>query len=103
MVNLSAEENALEKISAQVIVQGRVQGVYFRAYTRDQARQRGLTGWVMNRRDGSVEAFFEGNRSGVEDMVEWCRQGPPTAQVDQVEVKFGKFRGGADSFEVRYR
>jgi acylphosphatase len=103
MVNSYAEETTLEKISAHVIVQGRVQGVYFRAYTRDQARLLGLNGWVMNRRDGSVEALFEGKRSRVEDMVAWCRQGPPTAQVDQVEVEFGEFRGEGDSFEVRYR
>lgn len=92
----------MEKISAHVLIQGRVQGVYFRAYTRDQARLLGLAGWVMNRRDGSVEAFFEGEKSRVEDMVDWCRQGPPTAHVDHVELHLGEFRGEGDSFEVRY-
>ena len=83
----------MEKISAQVVVHGWVQGVYFRAYTRDQARMLGLAGWVMNRRDGTVEAFLEGEKTKVEQMVAWCRQGPPAAQVDQVEVRYGEFRG----------
>ena len=97
------EEQAIERISAHVVVHGRVQGVYFRAYTRDQARLLGLAGWVLNRRDGSVEAFFEGERSRVEGMVSWCRQGPPTARVEQVDVQYGEFLGTGDSFEVRYR
>ena len=93
----------MEKISAHVIIHGRVQGVYFRAYTRDQARLLGLSGWVLNRRDGSVEAFFEGEKSRVEEMVAWCRQGPPTSRVERVEVQYGEYRGTGDSFEVRYR
>jgi acylphosphatase len=92
----------MEKISAQVVVHGYVQGVYFRAYTRDQARMLGLTGWVMNRRGGTVEAFFEGEKTKVEQMVAWCRKGPPSAQVDQVEVRYGEFRGEGEGFEVRY-
>ena len=92
----------MEKISAQVVVHGWVQGVYFRAYTRDQARMLGLAGWVMNRRDGTVEAFLEGEKTKVEQMVAWCRQGPPTAQVDQVEVRYGEFRGEGEGFEIRY-
>ena len=92
----------MEKISAQVVVHGWVQGVYFRAYTRDQAGMLGLAGWVMNRRDGTVEAFFEGEKTMVEQMVAWCRQGPPSAQVDRVEVRYGDFRGEGEGFEVRY-
>jgi acylphosphatase len=93
----------LEKISARVVVHGWVQGVYFRAYTRDQARRLGLTGWVMNRRDGTVEAFVEGEKSKVEQMVAWCRQGPSTAQVDGIEVRYGDFLGEGEAFEIRYR
>lgn len=93
----------MEKISARVIVHGWVQGVYFRAYTRDQAKMLGLAGWVMNRQDRTVEAFFEGEKTKVEQMVSWCRQGPPSAQVDRVEVWYGEFRGEGEGFEVRYR
>ena len=96
-------KTVMEKISARVIVHGWVQGVYFRAYTRDQAKILGLAGWVMNRQDRTVEAFFEGEKTKVEQMVAWCRQGPPSAQVDRVEVWYGEFRGEGDGFEVRYR
>ena len=88
----------MEKISARVVVHGWVQGVYFRAYTRDQARLLGLAGWVMNRRDGTVEAFLKGKKSQVQQMVAWCRQGPPTAQVDRVEVHYGDFLGEGGGF-----
>ena len=61
---------------AQVFISGRVQGVFYRAYTRDQARMRGLTGWVRNLPDGRVYAVFEGDREKIESMLAWCRQGP---------------------------
>lgn len=93
----------MEKISARVVVHGWVQGVYFRAYTRDQAQQLGLSGWVMNRRDGTVEAFFEGDKDRVEELVSWCHQGPPSARVDRVEVQYGAFQGQETGFAVRYR
>lgn len=93
----------MEKISAQVIIHGRVQGVYFRAYTRDEARLLGLAGWVRNCRDGKVEAYFEGERSRVEKIVAWCHQGSPGARVERVEVQFGDFKGQEAGFEVRYR
>lgn len=72
-------------IAVRVVVHGRVQGVWFRAWTRDQAGLRGLSGWVRNRRDGTVEALFAGDDAKVEEMVELCRDGPPRAHVTQVE------------------
>jgi acylphosphatase len=92
----------MEKISAQVIIHGWVQGVYFRAYTRDQARLLGLTGWVRNRRDGTVEAYFEGDKEKVDRMVAWCHRGSPSSQVDQVAVTYGQYGGTFNSFEIRY-
>lgn len=71
---------------ARVRIQGRVQGVFFRAETRDRARSLGLAGWVRNVPDGSVEAVFEGAPERVESMVEWCRRGPAGAWVADVEV-----------------
>ncbi|OGP50304.1 MAG: acylphosphatase [Deltaproteobacteria bacterium RBG_13_43_22] len=93
----------MEKISAQVIIHGWVQGVYFRAFTRDQARSLGLTGWVRNRRDGTVEACFEGEKEKVDQMVAWCRRGSPSSRVEQVEVTQGPFSGAFDSFQIRYQ
>ncbi len=67
-----------------VVITGRVQGVGYRAWTEDEATRRGLTGWVRNRRDGSVEAVFSGDAAIVSDMLAACRDGPPAALVSNV-------------------
>ena len=74
------------RIRSTVVVQGRVQGVFFRSSTRKQARAANVDGWVRNRPDGSVEAVFEGAPEDVETLVAWCRQGPRSAQVDDLQV-----------------
>lgn len=79
-----------------MIVQGRVQGVFFRAETRNRARSLGLSGWVRNNADGSVEATFEGDRDRVESMVEWCRRGPAHAHVENVDVAWEEPTGDAE-------
>jgi acylphosphatase len=79
-----------------VIVTGRVQGVFFRAQTRDRAASLELGGWVRNNPDGSVEAVFEGDRDRVESMVEWCRRGPAHAEVENVEVAWEDPRGESE-------
>jgi acylphosphatase len=87
-------------IRRRVIVQGRVQGVFFRDSTRRLAQQHGVTGWVSNRRDGAVEAVFEGEEDAVERLVAFSRRGPRGAQVDRVEVREEDPEGLAD-FSVR--
>ena len=69
-----------------VTVRGRVQGVFFRAEARARAESLGVSGWVRNASDGTVEAVFEGDPERVDSMVEWCRRGPSGALVDEVEV-----------------
>jgi acylphosphatase len=69
-----------------VIVEGRVQGVWFRESCRRAAEGAGVSGWVTNRPDGRVEAVFEGEPAAVGRMVEWCREGPPRAVVTSVVV-----------------
>jgi acylphosphatase len=69
-----------------VVVSGDVQGVYFRDTCRQVATENRVSGWVRNRRDGSVEAAFEGSPDAVDRMVEWARSGPPTALVDTVDA-----------------
>ena len=69
-----------------VRIAGRVQGVWFRGWTQDQAQRLKLDGWVRNRRDGSVEALFAGPTEAVDEMVAACRRGPPAASVDDVSV-----------------
>ncbi len=87
---------------AQVLISGRVQGVFYRAYTRDQARMRGLTGWVRNLPDGRVYAVFEGDREKIESMLAWCRQGPQFAAVDEVETEWLPYQGEFQDFSVAY-
>jgi acylphosphatase len=70
----------------RVVVRGRVQGVFFRDSTREQADRHGVAGWVRNRADGAVEARFEGPAEGVRALVDWCRTGPPWADVVEVDV-----------------
>lgn len=73
--------------TVRVRISGRVQGVFFRATCARLADELGLSGWVRNRPDGDLEAVFQGPDQAVEDMVAWCREGPPHAQVDAVDVR----------------
>ncbi|QRV14539.1 acylphosphatase [Haloterrigena salifodinae] len=86
---------------AHVFVSGTVQGVYYRANTRDTARERGVDGWVKNLDDGRVEAIFEGPEDAVEGMIEWCHTGSPAADVEDVEVEYEEPQG-EDGFEIQY-
>ncbi|WP_334110259.1 acylphosphatase [Thermodesulfitimonas autotrophica] len=86
---------------AHVIVRGKVQGVYFRGYTQQEALAAGVTGWVRNLPDGSVEAVFEGEREAVERLVAWCRKGSPAARVTEVEVTWEDWRGEFSGFIIR--
>ncbi len=72
---------------ARVLVSGRVQGVSFRDATRSQAEQLGLSGWVRNTQDGQVEAVFEGDPDAVQQIIEWCKSGPSSADVEDVSVE----------------
>jgi acylphosphatase len=90
-----------ERVS--VIIHGRVQGVFYRAYAREKAVELGLSGWVKNRIDKTVEVVAEGERKKLEDLVKWCNMGPPDAYVTDVEVKWGSYTGEFRGFSVKYR
>ena len=90
-----------DRTRAHVFVSGKVQGVYFRATTRDTAREHGVDGWVKNRDDGRVEAVFEGPEDAVEQMVDFCHDGSAAARVDDVEVTYESPQG-EDGFRVRW-
>jgi acylphosphatase len=83
-----------------VVVRGRVQGVFFRTEATARARSLGLTGWVTNLPDGTVEAIFEGRQEAVESMLGWCSHGPAGARVDDVAVTWEEPRGDK-GFEIR--
>lgn len=85
-----------------IIVHGRVQGVAFRHYTCQEALILGVTGWVRNLPDGSVEGLFEGDQDAVANLVEWCRSGPPAARVDRLEIITGSYSGEFESFDITF-
>jgi len=74
------------KTNVHVLISGCVQGVWFRASTKQKAEQLGLKGWVRNADNGCVEAVFQGNDKQVSEMINWCNQGPPLAKVEKVDV-----------------
>jgi acylphosphatase len=80
-------------------IQGVVQGVSYRWNMVQAARQRGVSGWVRNRHDGSVEAMVSGPRAAVDDLVAWARHGPPGARVDRLDAQPAD--GVFDGFEQR--
>jgi acylphosphatase len=85
-----------DAVTVRVHIRGRVQGVWYRGWTVDQARRLGVSGWVRNRRDGSVEAVFSGPEQAVRAAIELCRQGPPGALVREVtaEIETGRVERG---------
>jgi acylphosphatase len=89
-----------DPVAKRVVVHGSVQGVFFRDTTRRKADQRGVSGWVRNCSDGTVEALFEGDADAVESMVAFAREGPRGASVERVDVSDASPEGSG-GFEVR--
>jgi acylphosphatase len=89
------------KIRATVIVKGLVQGVNFRHYTQQTALGLGVSGWVRNLPDGSVQGCFEGEEKDVKALIDWCRTGPSWARVDEVAVEREEFREEFEGFQIR--
>ncbi|RMD88277.1 MAG: acylphosphatase [Alphaproteobacteria bacterium] len=86
--------------AVHLTIRGRVQGVFYRSWTREQAARLGLRGWVRNRRDGTVEAVIAGPADAVERMITLCHEGPPHAHVEAVEVA-PAFVPDSPTFDVR--
>jgi acylphosphatase len=90
------------KTCVHVLIIGRVQGVWFRASTKQKAEQLGITGWVRNTDGGNVEAVFEGDEKQIQDMIEWCHQGPPLSKVENVEIKNQDPTNSFDDFSIKH-
>jgi acylphosphatase len=91
------EQNARVRLR----IRGRVQGVAFRAYAIEEALRRGVKGWVRNCPDGSVELVAEGNRREVDELLSWCRHGPPSARVDHIDIEAEDFKAEFRDFRVK--
>lgn len=90
----------MDRVCYRVIVHGHVQGVWYRDSCRTRARELGVDGWVRNRMDGTVEVWAEGDEAAVARLVSWCRQGPPRAEVESVDVTEEE-PAGLRGFQVR--
>ncbi|MCB0335458.1 MAG: acylphosphatase [Bdellovibrionales bacterium] len=97
--NASAKNKEL--VRALVLIAGRVQGVGFRYWTRSQAEELGVVGYVKNLNDGRVEACFEGERGEVEKLLDRAKQGPTFAKVEDLEVSWGEYSGDSKDFEIQ--
>lgn len=86
----------------RAVAQGRVQGVFFRASTQEEAERRGLHGWVRNRPDGTVETLLEGEESAVAGMLSWLHHGPPRSLVERVTVQEEEGEELLHGFAIRY-
>ena len=89
-------------IRMHLIIEGRVQGVWFRDSTRKQAFSLGVSGWVRNMRDGSVETIVEGPGDQVKKLAAWCHHGPPAAAVSRVKEVMEEWQGEYSSFDIVY-
>jgi acylphosphatase len=89
------------KERVHIFVYGLVQGVFFRSNTVSTAKRMGLTGWVRNRSNGSVEIDAEGDRKKLREFVEWCGHGPEGAKVDEIKKEWGKATGEFSDFKAR--
>lgn len=88
------------KVRAQILISGRVQGVFFRMEIRYEARKRNVNGWVRNTSGGRVEAIFEGKKEDVEKIIEFCSTGPPRAKVSKVDTQWKEYTGEFKDFKI---
>ncbi len=93
----------MEKGRVHLLIKGYVQGIFFRASTRDMANSLGLTGWVRNLPDGNVEAVFEGSNDILKQAAQWCYRGPAGATVTKVDEKWLGYTGEFERFEIKHR
>ncbi len=92
----------MERKRIHIFVSGFVQGVFFRAETREKAKELSLFGWVKNLPDGRVEILAEGEKEKLEKLIEWARKGPPAAQVDNVDIKWEDYKKEFEDFKINY-
>lgn len=92
----------MDMARVHLFIEGRVQGVFYRAFTRDVAISLGINGWVKNLYDGRVEAIFEGDNSLIEKAVNKCRKGPPGSLVKEIDILREEYSGELKGFEIKY-
>ena len=91
-----------EKTSVRLLVNGKVQGVYFRLNMQEIAKKNSVFGWVRNLTDGRVEALLEGNKDGVDQVIEWSKKGPENARVDDLKIDYLQYEGKFVDFVIQH-
>jgi acylphosphatase len=95
-------DHSTDNVRTRLVIEGRVQGVWFRESTRRQALALGICGWVKNRADGKVEVVAEGPEDRVRQLISWCHRGPSSARVDRVLETPEAWHGEFDAFEITF-
>lgn len=98
----NSDNDSKEKISVQLWVTGKVQGVYFRFNLQQIANKNSVVGWVRNLPDGRVEALLEGNKGDVDKVIEWSKIGPENARVDDVKTDYLQYEGKFSDFVIQH-
>jgi acylphosphatase len=91
----------MDKVRAHIFISGRVQGVFYRDWAREEASSLGLRGWVRNLRDGRVEAVFEGFKEDIQEIISQCSEGSRAANVDNIDIKWEKATDELEGFEIK--
>lgn len=92
----------MEERAVKLLISGHVQGVFFRANTKDRAKELNLKGWVKNLSNGDVEIFAQGKEEDLNKLKEWAKKGPPRARVDDVQAETEEIREELEDFRIRY-
>lgn len=99
-MELELKRDSKKMVQVKVRIYGQVQGVFFRHSAKREAERLGLVGWVKNNDDGSVEVLAQGPKDKLEEFVAWCKKGPPSASVEDVEVSWSRETDAFGSFEI---
>ena len=91
------------QVRAHVLIEGEVQGVFFRANIQELALECGVKGWIRNLENDKVEAVFEGEKEKVDSMIDFCKRGPPGTRVISFEIKWEEFKNEFKDFQIKYR
>ena len=94
-------DKEIKKVRAHLLISGRVQGVCFRYYTQDIAQNLEINGWIKNCWDSKVEIVMEGEEEKVEQLINWCYQGPGSAIVEKIDIEWEKYKGEFKAFSIR--
>jgi len=97
---VSEKSEIMAQKRVQLVIYGRVQGVFFRSATQREARRLGITGWVKNRADGTVEVLAEGDEDAIKELTSWANHGPSAARVDSVDLRWRGYTGEFPSFTI---